>query len=269
MSEKNSFDLSPAINWYHENQEKLLVQITKHVLPCHIPFEYSENMGSGKMYLTQSEIKSLIGLFPRPAIGRSVLGRIEVDAPAWYGPTPESRKFFSGELKTTYKQTEAVSPISIVLSDIYSYPGLSWCDYKIAIKLHSLRCQTVIPAVGKIIQAYSIVRGVARSIVGPELSPGHHIRLINDEVVDSAVYLWKIPELANGLPSISFRSADFMDEKNKLLDTTQAIHEVAVETITAMLLGFAYQPNGEGLNPTQNHHELAKYMFQYLYAVIT
>ncbi len=193
--------------------------------------------------LTDLDIAALVGCFPLSALARSNIRSIRVMGSRWF-----HRESTPSNPKVTTDPTQALSPTAIVPSFI-SHDEENNTSH---IVLYAMDKGVVPLYIQRIIHSQSLAHELAHGFVTRELygTDDLTLALYNGARVDAFDYLCRIAEIITSSGPIShYASAYLVPGTNNLPeDPVQhllGISENTVESIAALLLGFAFQPDGE------------------------
>lgn len=261
--EISGLDMAHTIWWYEWCTPRLLNSLP---MPTDGEFPLIEEVGSTTV-LTKRDFAALLNLFPPSARSRFRVIRIEVLPALWFRDDSSD-----GEQKITTYVSRAISSTAIVPSSVAYIDRHPQFGLSSMIRLFDLSPHGLSEHVKRIIHAQGFVHGVAHALVMPELYCDNlpNLRLSGGRIVGGGEYLLGIQELVNGKHPISHYAGHFM-ENQKLKEmpspnTLTPLSEVWAEVIAAHLLGFAYQPNGDGFNPFAGREELRDYVDVFLHA---
>lgn len=264
---ESGFDLGPTLEWYRQNAPALRRHLPQSLVEVGKGFQLV-NMG-GTTVLDIQLVNGLLNLFPPAAVGRSTLTRIELHPPRWFRHDVEQG--LAGDPTTTNRE-EALSPTALVPSMVtHEGDESQWCGFNSVIRLFELPLDIIAPDLALIVRAQGFVHEAVHSVVTPDLYRENALILPDSNVVDALVYLAGFQDLlSTQLPPVShYASAYMQDGRFKQGDARSemtALNEVITETITAMMLGFSYRPDGLGLDPLLDRPEHARYLMSYLLA---
>ena len=255
----SGLDMAPTISWYTTNKDKL-----SKLLPPSVeepsPFP---TMDGDYFSITDGEIASLVALFPERAILRSRLNTGSViGKPTLYfakGATPD-------DIKTTGAEEEALSPTAIIPSYTDNERWQNTGRLSSDVWLFHIP-EGVDPVVRRIIHAQGFVHELAHTIATQALySEGYGLEFLDGRVRRAYDYLIEFANAAEKYAPISHYSS-FYRKKGEELKSLVAIEEELVETIAALLLGFAFSPDkSKRLDPLADRPDVRRFIVDFLHA---
>jgi hypothetical protein len=257
MNANTGFDLSTAINWYHERADELIDRLPKSFDDeCLIPFEY---LGNGRTVLKIGDLRTLINLLPTSAIARSGLLRIVWDGPHWFHHASTATA-----PTATKDLREALSPTAIIPSFV-AYSAIDACPHLgSTITLFEMDHSLVPPMVQRILYSQAFLHEVIHSIVTPALYRDIAIELPNGHIVDAGAYLLDMQEEMQQVGPISQYSSAYW--QNGVPHDILGLNEEVTELLTFRLLGFVVPPTTTTIVPLEKRQKLMEMLDAFLHA---
>lgn len=256
----SGLDMAGTIEWYGQNEATIMGRLPK-----------STNTPTGITVhgmldtLTPAEIYGVFRRFPTQARQRMIVRTVTMFDPLWF-----SKDSMPNAPKVTLNVQDAISETAIVPSFVqYTMDTTQWCGYGGHIQLYTIHETAATLAVRKIIHTQALCHELAHCLITPELREGCTLMFPN-ETFHTVKLFSDFSKLANRFGPISHYASAYCDKDGILLekDTQLPINEAMAEAITAYLLGFAYQPNSNGLHPFEGarRKELWPLIYNYLHA---
>lgn len=275
MSEVSGFDMTPTLRWYWQNLAAVAKNLSALVTSIHgshvdTPCFRSIVMHDGSPVdpVDAASFVACTRLLPPQARARSCLRSVVIRPPKWFhrdsvGERPIDTKNVDYALSpgavipsyTGYAEWEEGEPHGEKFDyyaniDMYEILGIG-LPVELLDPMGKLR-----PALRRIVWSQAFLREVGHTIVTPILFGGtgkRNLRLPDGRVVDQYEFLMEAIPIVRGLPPISHYASTYSESDGSLKLARGTIHtalgEHLAEAIAARYLGFAYQPNGNGLEP--------------------
>lgn len=276
MSDVSGLNLGPTIDWYAENLEALLERLPKPT--CHDAAILKESgitvtrQPGVESPLSDEDIAALVARFPAKTRTRWNVVSTAFQPPLWFkkGSTSES-------ISVTHDVTEAISPTAIVPSYIENNKGgnsayVEKYGYQAEISLYAMDPDVVPLPIQRLILWQGLVHELVHGFVSVDIYDCREEQLLlpDGTLVGGHEYLESARDFFGGRPPISHYASTYFASDGTLPDVKfqRPLNENVTETITAMLLGFAFQMDGDGLDPFCGHVSLGAYLHQYLHAVL-
>lgn len=264
----DGLDMAGTIKWYGQNVGTVLGRLPN---PANTQTAGVQFTVHGR--LNDLDIMDLYGViqrFPIQARRRMNVRSVTMMESLWFS---QDSKPNVPQVTTT--RHDAISTTAIVPSYVhYRSDTTQWCGYSGDIQLYAIRKDAAVATVQRIIHLQGLCHELAHCLVTPELYKNCTLMLPDAKgtIITSDQWFVNFSNLANKFGPISHYVRAYYDEHGRLLEEPNPllpINEAMAETITAYLLGFAYKPNGNGLNPFEGEcrKELMPLIRDYLYAM--
>lgn len=260
----SGLDMARTIKWYGQKVATIAGRLPKGAKnkPSATQFTVDGKLDT----LNMAQIYGVLQRFPAQARRRMNLRTITVTGPLWF-----STDSMPNAPKVTMSVHDAISETAIVPSFVqYTKDTTQWCGYSGHIQLYAIHETAATLAVRKIIHTQALCHELAHCLITPELHGGCTLMFPNETFHTSKLFS-DFSKLADRFGPISHYASAYCDKDGKLLekpDPRLPINEAMAEAITAYLLGFAYQPNSNGLHPFEGarRKELWPLIYNYLHA---
>ena len=267
----SGFDMRPTIEWYLSHVQELIARLPRPVQKTSILKDlniciYREKGSSSP--LTNQDIAALVLLFPESIRNRWNVTNITFKGPLWFhrdsstnGPTP------------TRDSKEALSPTAIVPSFVGHHPCDKPPGYDSQIELYALDPAIVPKDVQRVIHSQALVHELSHSFVTTDLRSDCMCDLGHGSQVSLFEHMIDICDIIEDCGPISHYASAYLQPNEKVPTKPdlmiQSIDENTVEVITAILMGFAFQTDGNGLLPFDGskrrlHDHVDAYLFAQL-----
>lgn len=247
---ESGFDMKRTIDWYTKHQDTLLASLPhdtdkKFLFPC-------EN--TEFLQLKPPFLSALVNCFP-PNIRKLFKINKVIGCPkTWFhlDATGENPVL-------TTNIEEILSPTAIVPA---SYDTIEEGSLEGSIKLYEIDESACSAEITKIILAEAFVHELAHNLFDNIFSKEIKLKLIGGRIVSGMDFLLEFAGLVEKLAPITHYSSSYRDANNKFVKDLQNSHKTAIseefaESITALLLGFAFcNDDDRGLNPFADRLEI-------------
>ncbi len=256
----SGLDMAPTIAWYNVNSAMIYNNLPDPRRRA--PLEYQL---AGNGCLTREQINACIKLFPASAIQRMKLAKVERLPPRWF-----HRDSAGGKPSATEDRDEALSPTALIPSYVdHETTETTWFS---RVELYDLPTDLVPEHVALIMWLQGCIHECAHTIITHELYRDVFLVLRDGRRVKAVTYLVEeMLALFNDRPPISHYASAYFGANGRLREDDgetfiRALNENMAEAITARLLKFAFQPDGNGLDPFGGRADLRQVIDAYLHA---
>ena len=262
MANISGFDMGKTIEWYTQSEVKLPETSVESKIPYQI-------INPGRIELTGRELSGLYDLFPSQARERMIVSQIIGQRSSWFRKDSTTTQPIP-----TNNLEEALSPTAIIPSYIdYSEwrasgkPTANIWIYEIMKELapHNIR---------KIIAGEGFLHELGHAIVQPAAYINDYkLKLPSGKEVFGLDCLMDLANIAEQAPPISHYASLYrgptghFDSPEEGYNLLTSISEEIVETIAALLIGFAYSGDDSiSKNPFAHREEMKRATTDFLHA---
>jgi hypothetical protein len=256
----SGLDMGQTLEWYRTSGVGLPQIPSDKQLPVENP---------DLIALSSRDLGSLLSLFSKNAIERSILRKIVGMPATWFHKDSTSEK----PVPTT-KQEDALTPTAIIPSYTDYTP---WGELKVPtadILLYQLPRNAVPEDIGKLVLSEGFIHEVGHTIVQPAMYVSNHdLKFPDGKIVNGKDAILQFANLAEQHLPISRYASFYRGKDNKFesdnpkYDPRTAISEELCETIAAYFLGFAFcGDDARSRNPFADRPEIKDFVKDFLNA---